>query len=558
MKVTFCFNWYLLPFLCVLGTKIAFSQTLAPGTPIIEDFGRRFQLIPNDADSLKPIGLRPDLSLKALFTGSDENSKKLFELSVLPIQSKMQYNSKRPYGYGGYGMHNGRGYEQYLTGGGHGRLGFLHLQLQPEFVFAQNKAYQGFGSNYSDGVLRDRFHYWNNNDRPELLAYGNSNRVWWGQSSLTARFGGFETGISTRTIWWGPGQWNALTFSGNSESFPHLTLNSHRPLKTFLGHFEGQLIVGRLESSGMEASQNPELNEEYFLPLDNDWRYLNAITISYQPKWVPGLYLGLIRSFQLYSAKRGDSFRDYMPIFEGFQKKNYFIDGNSVQFDAEARDQQAIVFLKFLSQKANFEIYAEYGRRDHAYDWRDAVLNPEHSRAFLMGFQKLVPLARKNTYLQIKGEVLHQQESVNRYIRYEDLGGRTSWSTHYQVRGFTNRGKTLGAGIGTGSNSQTMEVAVVDGFNKLGILVERIANHQDFYYRAFGQDKAMLPWVDLSIGILADRKWKNFMAGSKFQLVNGKNYQWQGDPTSTAELPKGNDILSFHGTIHLAYLFGGF
>jgi hypothetical protein len=229
-----------------------------------------------------------------------------------------------------------------------------------------------------------------------------------------------------------------------------------------------------------------------------------------------------------------------------------------VQFDAEASDQQAIVFLKFLSQKANFEIYAEYGRRDHAYDWRDAVLNPEHSRAFLMGFQKLVPLARKNTYLQIKGEVLHQQESVNRYIRYEDLGGRTSWSTHYQVRGFTNRGKALGAGIGTGSNSQTMEVAVVDGFNKLGILVERIANHQDFYYRAFGQDKAMLPWVDLSIGILADRKWKNFMAGSKFQLVNGKNYQWQGDPTSTAELPKGNDILSFHGTIHLAYLFGGF
>ena len=137
MKVPFRFNRFLLPFLFVLGTKIALSQTLAPGTTIIEDYGRRSQLIPNDADSLKPIGLRPDLSVKTLFTGPDENSKKIFAFSLLPVQTKMQYNSKRPFGYGNFGMHNGRGYEQYLTGGGYARVGFLHVQLQPEFTFAQ-------------------------------------------------------------------------------------------------------------------------------------------------------------------------------------------------------------------------------------------------------------------------------------------------------------------------------------------------------------------------------------------------------------------------------------
>jgi hypothetical protein len=165
-------------------------------------------------------------------------------------------------------------------------------------------------------------------------------------------------------------------------------------------------------------------------------------------------------------------------------------------------------------------------------------------------------LAKQNTYLQIRSEILHQQESVNRYIRYLGLGGRTSWATHYQVRGFTNRGKALGSGIGTGSNSQTFEVSVVEGFNKLGIMVERIANHQDFYYRAFGQDEKTLPWVDFTLGVLADRQWNNFLVGSQFQLVNGKNYQWQSDPLSTSAFPKNKSMLSFHGRIHLVYLWG--
>tara|TARA_R110002050_G_scaffold27991_13_gene72320 strand:+ start:1098 stop:2771 length:1674 start_codon:yes stop_codon:yes gene_type:complete len=549
-------QWWLIILLFFSSTIAVFPQNMAPGTPVLEEYGRREQLLSNSLDSLKPQGFRPDLSIKALFAKPEENTQKVYGFSVLPVQSKIQYNCKRPYGYGGYGMHNGRGYEQYLSAGLYGYLGFLHLQLQPEFVYSQNKSYQGFSSDFPIEVLVDRFHFWNRNDRPELLAKGNSNSLWWGQSSLTAKFGGFETGISTRSIWWGPGQWNSLTFSGNAESFPHLTLNSHRPLKTFLGHFEGQLIVGRLESSGMAASQNDGLNERFFLPLDEDWRYLNAIMINYQPKWVPGLFLGFSRTFQQYNDKRGTQFRDYMPIFDAFQKEKFFDDGNSVAFDSEARDQQATLFMRFVNKKAKIEIYGEYGRRDHALNWRDAILNPEHSRAYLMGFQKLVTLAKQNTYLQIRSEILHQQESVNRYIRYLGLGGRTSWATHYQVRGFTNRGKALGSGIGTGSNSQTFEVSVVEGFNKLGIMVERIANHQDFYYRAFGQDEKTLPWVDFTLGVLADRQWNNFLVGSQFQLVNGKNYQWQSDPLSTSAFPKNKSMLSFHGRIHLVYLWG--
>ena len=154
-------QWWLIILLFFSSTIAVFPQNMAPGTPVLEEYGRREQLLSNSLDSLKPQGFRPDLSIKALFAKPEENTQKVYGFSVLPVQSKIQYNSKRPYGYGGYGMHNGRGYEQYLSAGLYGYLGFLHLQLQPEFVYSQNKSYQGFSSDFPIEVLLDRFHFWN-------------------------------------------------------------------------------------------------------------------------------------------------------------------------------------------------------------------------------------------------------------------------------------------------------------------------------------------------------------------------------------------------------------
>ncbi|MFO7825460.1 MAG: capsule assembly Wzi family protein [Cyclobacterium sp.] len=534
----------------------AFSQLLAPGTPILDEFSRRQQLInPGKAADPERLAIRPILADAVGLKKTSDSKKKLFEFSVLPLFINQTINTQRPYGWGDFGIPPGRGFQHYLSGGFFASLGFLNLQFQPEVVFAQDKPFQGFSDGFSPAVQRARFHYWNNDDTPETFSDGGYSRFWWGQSSLTASFGAFEIGASTRSIWWGAGQWSSLTFSNNAESFPHFTLNTTRPAKTPIGNFEGQVLVGRLENSGREASQIPQLNDRYFLPFNGDWRYLNALMLSYQPKWVPGLFIGFLRTFQQYDENRGDTFRDYMPIFDAFQKKNFFEDGNTLAFDNEARDQQAVIFLRLVNKEAKAEIYGEYGRRDHSYDWREALMNPEHARAYLMGFQKLFSLKKENKYFQIRGEMTQHQESVNRYIRYEGLGGRTSWATHYQVRGFVNRGQPLGTGIGTGSNSQTLEFSFVEEFDKLGIIVERIANHQDFYYRAFGQQKEVQPWVDLSAGLIFDKRWNNFLLGSKLQLVNGRNYQWQSADNSSPEFPSGNHLLSFHGNLQLVYLW---
>ena len=93
-------------------------------------------------------------------------------------------------------------------------------------------------------------------------------------------------------------------------------------------------------------------------------------------------------------------------------------------------------------------------------------MNPEHARAYQVGFLKIASLPASKKLLQIRGEITQQQESVNRYLRY-DLGGGLTWHTHGQVRGFTNYGQPMGVGIGTGSNVQTLEISLVEDWKKL-------------------------------------------------------------------------------------------
>ncbi|WP_233755134.1 capsule assembly Wzi family protein [Algoriphagus sp. AGSA1] len=468
----------------------------------------------------------------------------------------MAVNSKRPYGWGDGPMIPNVGFQNYITTGFFAQLKFLKIQFQPEFVFAQNSPYQGFPDTYSQTITRDRFFYWNNGDYPERFGKESYKKFWWGQSKVSLNLGPVELAASSQNIWWGPGQFNALTISNNAQGFPHLSLNTSRPLKTFLGNFEAQIIMGRLESSGLEPSQFDSLNSKYFEKLSNDWRYLNGFSFSYQPKWIPGLFMGMTRTFQQYSEDKGDSFSDYFPVFEFLTKQKLYDEGNVLEYDQKGQDQQISIFGRYLFSKAHAEFYFEFGRRDHSYNWREFILNPEHARAYILGFQKLFPIQKSETYLQIRGEITQQQESVNRYIRYVGLDGNQTWHTHGRARGFANYGQALGVGSGVGSNVQTLEISQISGFNKRGILLERLANNQDFYYRAFGQNPLVKPWVDLSLGFLWDQQWNNLILSGKVQFIKSYNYQWIQQTSGPADLHKGYNPFAFYGTLNLIYRIG--
>ncbi|MFO7825994.1 MAG: capsule assembly Wzi family protein [Cyclobacterium sp.] len=540
-------------FLLVLET---IAQTIVSGYPLLEEVLRRDQLNGKVDSSfsflLRPIKLK-EMNAESTFSEvlnlfPRQNDKVFFGL--YPIRNTTIVNSGRPYGWGNGMMIPNVGGQNYTSTGVYGKFFIFNFHLQPEFLYAQNLTYQGYPSNFPEEVNRARFRFWNVGDFPEKFGEGGFHRIWWGQSKLSLEYGGFEAGISTENIWWGPGQFNALALGTNAQGFPHLTLNTIKPAKTFLGSFEAQLIMGRLEDSQLPPSQHEELNQLYFRSFSGDWKFLNAFHLVYQPKWVHHLFIGFTRTYQQYDRFRGNRFRDWFPVLDPFQKTSVGFDR-----DPEGKDQQVTVSMRYLIPSARAEIYAEYGRRDHALNWREFILNPEHARAYLIGFNKVFLLHHVDRQLQVRGEMVQQQESINRYIRYPGLEGGLSWHTHSRARGFTNHGQALGVGTGVGSNVQTMEFSIVEKLNKMGILLERVANHQDFYYRAFGQQQERQPWVDLSLGLLFDHQWDNLLVSSKLQFIHGRNYQWQLDADSTPEFPSGDHKFAWMGQVHLIYLW---
>ncbi|MFC3880953.1 capsule assembly Wzi family protein [Algoriphagus namhaensis] len=477
------------------------------------------------------------------------------EVDLLPLHSLLRVNSGRPYGWNDYGLNPNVGFQQYISSGVKTKWKFVTVKFQPEIYFSTNGRFDGFPGDYSDQENLDRFHTLNRGDYPEYFGPGATAKLWWGQSKVAFNYGAFELKISTENFWWGPGQWNALTFSNSAQGFPHISINTMKPAKTFLGEFEAHLLIGSLKDSGLSPLISQELNDIYFKAFNGDFKYLNAFMLSYKPKWISGLTVGFTRTFQVYNGLRGNTFFDWLPVFEGFQKKNFFEDGNTVDFDSNGRDQQVTFFGKYVSKKALAEVYFEYGKRDHNFSWREFVLNPEHARAFIFGFNKLFRISSSDEFIQVRSEITHQQESVNRYIRYRGLKGNNSWHTHFSARGFTNNGQALGVGTGLGSNVQTIEVSKIQGYNKLGVLFERLDHDPDFYYKALFQFTERKPWVDLSLGFLYDKKFDNLLLSSKLQIIHARNYQWQLDPASTPEFPKGENLTSVMAQASLIYFW---
>lgn len=516
-----------------------YSQKISTNNLIVLEQNRRMQ-ITSDSSSLFFQNnayqlLTENIEKIIINKGSIFNSKLPYNYGILPLNLQSRYSSRTIYPEVST-LINNVGFQSYLSSGFFASVGPLSVQIQPEYIYAQNRGFE-------IGPMKS-----NNTEYLERFGNGPFSKILPGQSSVRLNFGAFSFGASTENIWWGPGQFNSLIFSNNAFGFRHLTLNTRRPAKTFLGNFEGQVILGRLEGSGFDSPINQLLKD--------DWRYLNGISFIYQPKWISGFFVGVSRTFQQYNSMRTNSFGDLFPIFEGFQKERLVEDpSNSLEFDRRGQDQQLSGFARFVNPKAKFEVYFEYGRRDHALNWREAILNPEHARAYLFGFKKLFQIPNE-AFLQVRGEVLQQQESINIIIRYPGTGGSQNWAGHSPVKhGFTHQGQMLGPGVGPSSNVQTLEVAWVKGFKKLGLRLERLNRHQDIYQKRFPDPSEQGRWVDLSARLLADWQWDNLIISSNINFVNSLNYQWQLSPNSTPDFPQGQNLFSVHSQVSLIYLF---
>lgn len=546
------------------------AQTVPAGTPVLDDYYRREQLLgkidSNVSFSMRPLlsnsnlnvadVFDPDISVKSSHDNSGThvdfaNGKGIFR--ILPFTWQQQFNSDHPYGWNDEAMIPAKGYQTIVSTGFYFKIGPLSIQLRPEYVYAANPPFSGYFTNYRrDSELQSYFAYFDLTDAPERFGNGAYSKLFWGQSNIKLTLGPVEAGLSNESLWWGPGIHNALIISDNAPGFKHITLNTNRPIKTSIGYFEGQVIGGRLENSGLPPLLEPA-NTPYYSPKENNWRYLTGFNINYHPKWLPGLTMGLTRTFQSY-GKDVKTLSAYLPFFTPYTKVNTVGIDNGTG-DPFPRDQYTSMYGRWLFTKAQAEVYFEYGLNDNSYNLADFIGAPEHSMAYIAGFRKMIQLNRKpEQHILFGAEVTQLSETVDRLVR--SSGG---WYQHSQVRqGQTNMGQTLGAGTGTGGNLQSFEISWLSGLKKLGIQFDRYEHAVDFsdaYLNDINGNSRK--WVDFGFSLNGEWNYKKLLFNIKLEEVKSLNYEWilkDYDSRDSFYIPH-NTVYNFHGELGITYRF---
>jgi hypothetical protein len=438
--------------------------------------------------------------------------KKSFEVRLTPFNILQKYTSDHPYGYNDGPLNYSKGYQFLVSGGILMRWKFISLQLRPEFY---KTASDYFETGNGWGAVT--------NSITKFIP---------GQSSFNINLGPITISAASHNLWTGPGISNSLILSNNAQGFKHLNVKTNKPLKTPIGNFEINLISGTLSrlsnqinEAWMTVTNYPEYyplpnyyNSKNFLP---DFRYLNLLSFSFSPKFLPNSTWGFQRVFQNYipanSYNNLNFLNEYFPVFNGIFRTNY-IDDNF------PRDQKLAFFSKMIFPESNMHVTFEFLYNDGVVNFRDLILRSQRSSAYVFGLTKYYKI-NKNYTINLNFESTRLAELPNYLV--------SSASTIYEhgliLEGYTNQQQILGAGIGNGNNSQLFSLSIFKGINKFGINFEHISQGPiNYYNNYYSLGIREILWDDYLFGFdLNYRLSKNMILKSKINSIYSRNYLWK-------------------------------
>jgi len=528
------------------------AQTISLNDRFLQEYVRRKQLEDssfNSAVSFCIGGYSYSMITDSLLNSSSFKKQPLVHkenntFKWLPVFFTQQYNAHHPYGWNDGAMIPSKGYQLYASAGIYARIGRFSMQLQPELVWAQNPGFETFHGEYNNAVWAKYYQLLNRIDMPEQFGRGPYQQVFPGQSSIRYNAGKLSVGISTENLYWGPGTRNTLVMSNHAPGFLHFTINTFKPVTTDIGSFEFQMIAGKLQESGvpLEDTNRYDNNMRLYQPKINEWRYITGLVFTWQPKWVKGLFIGMTKaSYQYQSDISGIA--DILPL-QGIIKSKAEEQGRKASLGS--------VFMRYVFPEEHAEVYAEYGRNDKWANFINLVKDKDYPRGYVVGIRKLSNLSKHKSRIEFDAEIT-QLELPNAYLIQQSK----SWYLNDYVRqGYTNYGQVMGAGIGPGGNSQMIDISWVKGFNKVGLLFERVVHNNDFYYNTFGPlgDYAR-HWVDLSTTLHADWQYKKSTFSSELALIRSLNYEWWriDFPNATNYFSNEYDVLNLHAQLTVSY-----
>jgi len=211
-----------------------------------------------------------------------------------------------------------------------------------------------------------------------------------------------------------------------------------------LGYFECRLWTGQLiESDYFDTN-------EY-----NNRRMLNALSISYNPSFIPGFTIGLNRIFMTYW--KAENLKYLGRLFTSSRENALSSSGND-------EDQKFAIFVEWAFTEAGFKIYGEYGCDDFS---SDEDTNPFHTAIYTIGGKQNIPIKLTKVFPKwekardFQSELLFEWNDFEMSQDFQLQWPYIGYYGHGFVRqGYTHKGQIIGAGSGWAGNSQFIQYKV--------------------------------------------------------------------------------------------------
>jgi len=430
------------------------------------------------------------------------------------LNTAISFNSAYPRGYNDGPVWKGKGITWEINGGVKGSRGKLSYQLQPVVFYSQNI---DFGLAPRNADVNDEHAYQFTNLIDWVQRHGSSSKLYFhiGQSEVKFRNKRFISTISTQNYSFGPSTFNPILLSQQGPGFPHLRIGS-KPffISQKIGKLEINFLVGLLRES------------DYFdNTTTNDDRYFNAIFMGYSPTFLKNLKVGFGRV--LYKQTRYFKPEDLLSTITVIEnsKREGLTTGN------DTFDQLVSVFIDWSFPEVGFRAYAEFAKNDFTGFGRGTLVEPEHSRGYTLGFQK-----KWITQKYKKINIIYEHTNLSRNQSWLWRPATPPFYVHgVNKQGYTHEGQLIGAGIGSGGNSdQLMITSENEKEQSIGFLFQRIESNRDYFVTSI-QDKRKHD-TEYSFGFNLIKKLPSLTLFSEITLSHNFNRYYLEDKTNLALL----------------------
>lgn len=379
------------------------------------------------------------------------------------------FNSAAPYGQNDGVLWQGRGFNSSISAGARLEAYGLELTLKPTVAYSQNLAFDLVkpaysGDAYSEKAEEYGYYGVKSIDAPQRFGDDPFFDYSWGDSEIRYTWKSLTAGFGTQLIWLGPAKINPIIHSNNAPPYPKFDIGLRKTsivlpkLDWYLGDIETRLWWGYLSESDWFDNDN-----------GNDHNMISGLTVAYAPPVFEGLTLFANRT---YLAKLGKESWKTIPSL-------FFItlDNGGAQ---DVWDQRASFGFSWLVPAGGIEVYGEAGINDYGPSLDGYIRYPFHSMVYTGGLCKYFVLPGMK---DISGQVLFEWSNLEMSQDFQFQWPSTFYAHHQILQGYTNSGQWLGAGNGTGGNSQYVGIKLYTKQTSISLFAQRQNIDNDFIYK---------------------------------------------------------------------------